>query len=796
MAGRPLSDALMWGVMIDDRTIVTKAGEFMTCLRYVPPDRESITPAHSMAVRATINNAMLQFGSGWAFWFEDACDESTDYETSDHFPDPVSRAVDEKRRETFTSPGGQLASTYTLSVLYAPPTDAIAKLVAAFDDPGSEDRYHRQLRYFRDTVADLQAHLADVLPSCDPLAGDDLVTYLHSRISTDNRPLRMPTVPAFLSEYVTDDTYVSGMRPRLGPRHIRTIRIKDQPESMTPGRLAELAAVGFPYAHVARWLPLSREDAEARLTARRESWYDARLGVVTKAIAEFFPRMDVSRKENPAAVANAIGANEALALLSEGKCSYGMWSHTVTLTHENLETLNDRIRIIRQIFSGFATSVAEDDDTWLGSIPGHPRAGLDRFLGPSIVFAEILPSSAPWAGPKRDEHLDGPPLLRCMSDGGKAFRLCLHQEGSDLGHVLVLGESGGGKSTLLKSMVVAHRKYKGSRVFYIDRGAVSKLCTLALGGSFHPLAAGHSGVSLQPLAFIDDPKELAWAFEFILGCLRKQSVEANASQKLEITHALRSLATRPQAIRTLTSLRHAVQDEAVRDALSVFCHGGACGDLLDNDHHSVGVGADVVCFEMDRLLQNETALAPVLACIFHEIARTHDDARPTLVVVDECKEFITHPLIAREVDELIRRSRRERMHVVLATHSMLDIEGSPVAHIIDSSVKTKIFTANASARERAVAAALERHGLSPTQVEIIANLRPKREYVMKTDQHWRKFELALSDYEKAIVCGGSGNESKIIDRIMDAGPREQFADRWLEYCGIGTGGKQWKQAAE
>ena len=84
------------------------------------------------------------------------------------------------------------------------------------------------------------------------------------------------------------------------------------------------------------------------------------------------------------------------------------------------------------------------------------------------------------------------------------FRLTLHQEGSDVGHGVIVGETGAGKSVLVAMMAAGHRKYPGSRVIFIDRGASAKGITLALGGSYHELAAG-AAVSLQPLVFIDEP---------------------------------------------------------------------------------------------------------------------------------------------------------------------------------------------------------------------------------------------------------------------------------------------------
>lgn len=779
---QPFSNLLMWGLMINPSTIFTKGGELMTCLRYIPQDKSSASPEKLMAARASLNTAIKRFGSGWSLWFECARNESTDYCEATEFPDRVSRAFDQCRRETFESAGQQFENTYVATLLYQAKKDSIANLIARFDNAG--DGQQHDVQVFLEGVEMFKLELAGFMTHVSTLTEENLLTYLHNRISTDRNPILMPPTPAFLSEYLTDDTYVNGLSPMLGKHHMRTVRIKSDPTLLSPGIIDGLNDLNFPFNHVCRWLPLSYEDAQRKLTFRRDTWALLRKGFISKVFDTVFHRSDDGSKDNLNAIAKMCEASEALALLDQGSCSFGYWTHTVTVTHPDINVLEDRCQKIRRVFRGFATSIALDDsaDAFLGSLPGHPCPDLGRFLGPSLSMAQVMPSTAPWAGPGRDEHLDGPPLIRCLSDGGTAFRLCMHQEGSDVGHMVVVGETGSGKSSLLKTILVSHRKYKGSRAFYIDRGNVAKLATLALGGTHHVLATEDDAVSLQPLAFIDIPSERNWAFGFIIGCLEQQGMRITPKHQEEVTFALAALASMPPSHRTLTDLRNAVQDKDIKAALAVFCMGGACGDLLDNSTHRIGQDADVKCFDVDELLKNKTALAPVVACIMHEIERSYDDQRPTLVVIDECKELISHPLIANQLDEMIRRARRENIQIVLATHTMTDIASSEIGPIITSSFKNKIFTANEDAGSPVAAAALrDICGLTPTQINLIATLKKKREYIMKTDSNWRKFELCLSEFEKAVVCGGSGEESKLIDRVLRSGPREEFFDRWLSY---------------
>lgn len=180
-----------------------------------------------------------------------------------------------ERRRLFIAPGAQLASTYVVTLLYAPLPDAVGRLAASFEHAGPsatiDDKRYRSESSGSAPASRRSGCTFDFMPVCEPLTGERLITYLHNRVSTDHRPLAMPDLPIFLSEFLTDDTFVPGVYPKLGGHHLRTVRVKDQPSSFTPGMLLALGAVGFPYNHVARWLPLSRGGAEEELEAHRRT---------------------------------------------------------------------------------------------------------------------------------------------------------------------------------------------------------------------------------------------------------------------------------------------------------------------------------------------------------------------------------------------------------------------------------------------------------------------------------------------------------------------------------------------
>src|SRR4029450_1510667 len=122
----------------------------------------------------------------------------------------------------------------------------------------------------------------------------------------------------------------------------------------------------------------------------------------------------------------------------------------------------------------------------------------------------LLPPSPVWAGPERSDHLGAPPLFFARTEGSTPFRFSLHV--GDVGHTLVIGPTGAGKSVLLALMALQFRRYPEAQIFAFDFGGSIRAAAIAMGGDWHDLGGALAGesseiVSLQPVAGIEDVGE-------------------------------------------------------------------------------------------------------------------------------------------------------------------------------------------------------------------------------------------------------------------------------------------------
>ena len=391
----------------------------------------------------------------------------------------------------------------------------------------------------------------------------------------------------------------------------------------------------------------------------------------------------------------------------------------------------------------------------------------------------MMPVSAVWAGPEGNTHLNAPPLLIAETRGSTPFRLDLHI--GDVGHTLVVGPTGAGKSVLLATLALQFRRFIGAQVVIFDKGRSARAAVLAMNGTALDLALD-GDLAFQPLADIDRPAELAVALDWVLGLLSTEKVTITPEVKDTVWTALQSLGSAPQDERTLTGLAVLIQSSALAQALSPYTLEGPYGRLLDGAADTLTL-TDVLHFEMDGLMPQKALVLPVLTYLFHRL-EARFDGRPTLLILDEAWVFLDDPLFAARIREWLKTLRKKNVAVVFATQSLADIERSSIAPAILESCPTRIFLPNDRAIEPQMRSVYERFGLNARQIEILARATPKRDYYAQTARGNRQFSLGLGPVALALAATSSQDDQRLIDDVLSRPMPNGFAAAFLHAKGL------------
>jgi type IV secretion system protein VirB4 len=462
---------------------------------------------------------------------------------------------------------------------------------------------------------------------------------------------------------------------------------------------------------------------------------------------------------------------------------------TITVWDADPRIADEKLRLAEKVIQGrdFTAMVETVNavDAWLGSLPGHAYANVRQPPISTLNLAHMIPLSAVWAGPERDEHFGAPPLLYAKTEGSTPFRFSLHV--GDVGHTLVVGPTGAGKSVLLALMALQFRRYDRSQVFAFDFGGSIRAASLAMGGDWHDLGGGltegsDASVSLQPLARIHDTYERAWAADWIVAILMREGMTITPEVKEHIWTALTSLASAPIGERTITGLAVLLQSNDLKQALRPYCVGGPYGRLLDAEAEHLG-SADVQAFEIEGLVGTGAAPA-VLAYLFHRIG-DRLDGRPTLLIIDEGWLALDDEGFAGQLREWLKTLRKKNASVIFATQSLSDIDGSNIAPAIIESCPTRLLLPNERAIEPQITAIYRRFGLNDRQIELIARATPKRDYYCQSRRGNRLFELGLSEIGLALCAASAKSDQTLIAQIVAEHGRDGFLAAWLTTRDVG-----------
>ncbi|MEA9581633.1 DUF853 domain-containing protein, partial [Xanthomonas nasturtii] len=180
-----------------------------------------------------------------------------------------------------------------------------------------------------------------------------------------------------------------------------------------------------------------------------------------------------SALENPEALANAADANAAMQEIAAEAVGYGYFTQSLIVLDTDPRRLEAKLRAVEREINGlgFVTIDEARDgnaiDAFLGAVPGNAQHNIRRPMVSTLNLAHAMPSSSVWAGPRYcqndlfpgNQHLDhSPPHMFVVTGETTPFRFSTYV--GDVGHTMVIGPTGAGKSVLLNLAETQFRRYE------------------------------------------------------------------------------------------------------------------------------------------------------------------------------------------------------------------------------------------------------------------------------------------------------------------------------------------------
>ena len=587
---------------------------------------------------------------------------------------------------------------------------------------------------------DVDAHcrLAEDLTAVRLLAPDEATAVLSELVNRPGTPAPPGSGSALHRRLALSELEAERRQLRIDGQDALVYSLAEPPSEAAADQLREL--LQLPATMTVSWhfRRLPTDKARARINAARRFFFAKRFSMMAHA-RETDGTASAMLDEAADAEAHRLGL--AQAELEADGMPYGELSLGLSL-HGPLEEIERHDAAVRRIFASCDAKVIRESYGQLAAffarLPGAPPASQPR---PQLVSAGVAAALAPLCGPSegspRSAHLGEECLCVLETQEGTPYHYDLFAGGGgDVGHTLVLGQTGAGKSFLLNFLLVSALKY-GPRVFILDLGGSYRPLTELVGGGYLQLSPDAAAPTrLRPFALPAGER----TFQFLAGWARRLlelgGYQTSGDDTTEIRQRVEDLYRFDPPERRLSSLAGSLP-QRMKPAMSRWIAGGAWGAVFDNppeEGAEEGWGEWQVV-DLASAAQHEdlveAALGYYLEKMRHEIDDPGELGRVKLAVVDEAWKFLRDPAVSDYLAEAAKTWRKKNAALLLATQSGGDLARAETARGLLEATPTRLFLANPEFPAE-LAGAFQ---LSAAEVEQIRGLVPKRElYLRRTGE--------------------------------------------------------------
>lgn len=773
---KAFSELLNWYGLIDNGVVLCKdgsllAGWYLEGIDTEPMDGETVA-AHADVFARVIG----EFGDDDGFWVDLARRPLKSYRTAEYdFAAPVLQDLERERAEYFETSDNNYANRITLVYQWMPPRKhkTLESSLKAFEARRKtvEDRFGSLYKTTRmGKRVDRDDH-HDI-----PFARDELMGRLVSSLQGRFSKVNVPSIPCYLDRVVATEWYHGNPHsfPIVNSRPLAVIAIDGFPAKSNPEILKFLEMLPLEYQWTTRFLPMDRIKAERVIKKKANGWAFAKTSLAGQASKE-------TGRVNNFAAEMAAEANEIASSLEGGDLRFGDFTSIITifghqgLPEEQLSTIANSV-VETCTEQGFAARIETFNalEAYLSSLPAHRKENMRRGILSTTSFADLIPISTIWSGsatnPCKFFPKGSPALVRAQSTSGEPYFFNLHT--GDVGHTMVFGPTGAGKSVLFGLIASSFMKYQGAQVFVFDKGYSMYALAKAVGGNHMDLGPG--GVGLNPLGAIETLGD-GWASLWIERICLASELKLTPEQRKKLREILSSLNLGSEFL--FDEFVAQVQDQNIKTVLQAFSSLGEQKDVINASSDALAFAAFNV-FECAPLLESGKDMqTAVLDYVFASIEARLTGA-PGVILIDEAWSFLNNPIFTGRINTWLRELRKKNTSVVLATHEIEDMAKSGMAGMLLKNTKTQIYLPDPSAKSTLGRTQYEAVGLNETQIDLIASIRGKRDYyICKEEEGRRVVDFALGPKALKIIAGTSIEDSNRVRILAERDPENW----WREY---------------
>ena len=570
-------------------------------------------------------------------------------------------------------------------------------------------------------------------------------------------------------DYFVPDSAIDCHRDHLmvGDRFVKVLSMKEPPSQTFAFLLQDLYEIPGELIACLEWQRIPNDRMRRDLQRRRRHFFNKRVSIVNYVSPETrAEEMLVDDSANT--MVRQLG--DALTELEVNGHFFGSCSLTLVLNGQDARALQHQTAEAMKAMAVHDGSLFEETynllNAWLSIVPGNGAHNLRRLALLETNLADLSFLFTRDQGERVSPHLGKEALAIFETPHQTPYAFNLHVQ--DVGHTLVLGATGSGKSFLLNFLVTHAQKYAPLTVV-LDLGhSYRKLATL-LGGRYLEVGLRQHGVTINPFALEPTPEHLHFLHAFVRVLLEgDDSYRVSDLEDREIYEAVENLYVLDRSQRRLFTLANLLP-RALSARLHKWVGDGRYATLFDNLEDTLTVERLQV-FDFEAMRAYPVLLEPLLFYVLHRVvARIQDPAEASslkLCVMDEAWRFIQHPTLRAYVQEGLKTWRKRNAAMILATQTVEDFASADLLRTVVESCPTKLLLANPALDRRHYA---ELFQLNEMELDLLTGLIPRQQVLLKRSDLAKVLTLTVDPKSYWIYTNTPVDNERVASAFREFG---------------------------
>ena len=593
-----------------------------------------------------------------------------------------------------------------------------------------EVELERAIAQFEHKASAFQVQLAD---SVQPtrLSTADAYRFLRSLVNYEPHKAAGAPLPGDAHvDYFMADSPIECHRDHLDLDgfHVKALTMKEPPAGTFAHILEDLYTVPGEFIACLEWSRIANDRVRRDLQMRRRHFFNRRVSLVNYVSPDTRPE-EMLVDESASATVRQLG--DALTELEVNGHFFGECSLTLVLFDRDARAVSRASAEAIKVIAAHDGTLVEETynllNAWLSTVPGNNAHNLRRLALLETNYADLSFLFTLDRGTRISPHLEREALAIFETRHQTPYHFNLHVD--DVGHTLVLGATGSGKSFLLNFVITHAQKYEPLTVIFDLGHSYRRLATL-LGGSYLELGL-RQDITINPFSLEPTPENLHFLHAFTRVLLEgTDAYRLGDAEDRELYEAVENLYVLEADQRRLFTLANLLP-RALAGRLSKWIGDGRYASVFDHLDDTLSVQPFQV-FDFETMRAYPDLLEPLLFYVLHRVtARLHevgDAGRLKLCVMDEAWRFIQHDRLRAYVQEALKTWRKRNAAMLLATQAVDDFASSDLLRTVVESCPTKLLLANQALDRKQYADLFQ---LNETELDLLADLNPRKQLLLK-----------------------------------------------------------------